>query len=369
MNVLPVPAILIRPDYTDSVRAGDTIRYTMEVLNSGNGPDVADIKLVSTRTNWRHRLVTKTGLTDLSDTDSDGTPDVGTLPGISGGVPGIDSFYLDVSPPYGELPGRLDSTIVYAYSSVFDTVYDSAIVVTKVRGIIKLDIEPNSSKIIHQGEEAVYRLEVSNWGGAPDTVEIWSHASPDIGWTYSLNSDSLGGALTDYDGDGVLDVGSVDSAETKYVYLTVRPHSGLGEIVGAFDTTVVETRFVLIKTRYTNIPNLVNDSVIISTIFQPEIDIHNYPNPFRTSTTFAYSIPAPGYVSLKIYNRAGEHVRTVIDNEHFERGGMFETPWDGLTSDNKRPAPGVYLYTLEWTGDETTGIVKTRRIVKKALKQ
>jgi hypothetical protein len=371
VNVLPVPAILIRPDYTDSVRAGDTIRYTMEVLNSGNGPDVPDIGFTRTRTGWNHRLALKDGSGNLVDTDTDGTPDIGSLPGLSAGVPGIDSFIFEVNPPYGALPGQLDTSIVYAYSSLFDTVYDSAIVVTRVRGIVKLNIEPDAVDTIRTGDdplEARYILEVTNWGGAPDTVEIWSYASPDIGWTYTL-TDTLGGALTDYDGDGVLDVGSVDSAETKYVRLTVRPQAELGGITGDFDTTVIETRFVCIRTRYTGNPNLVNDSVRITTFFEPRLDIHNYPNPFRTSTTFAFSIPSAGYVSLRIYNRAGEHVRTLIENEHFERGGMFETPWDGLTSDQKRPAPGVYLYTLEWTGDLSKGLVKTRRVVKKALKQ
>jgi len=130
VTVNAVPDLLIIPDTLDSVPSGQTIRYPMEVFNYGNGPDVPDITLEPGRSDWVHRLVSKDGINDLADTDGDDIPDLDTLSGLVEGVPGCGTFYLDVTPPYWALPGLFDSTIVYAHSSISDTVYDSAIVVT-----------------------------------------------------------------------------------------------------------------------------------------------------------------------------------------------------------------------------------------------
>jgi hypothetical protein len=40
-----------------------------------------------------------------------------------------------------------------------------------------------------------------------------------------------------------------------------------------------------------------------------------YPNPFRGSTTLRYALPRAGTVSLKVYNVAGQLVRTLVDGE------------------------------------------------------
>lgn len=367
VEVEPVPGLVVRPDTMDSTFSGVPIIYPLEVLNFGNGPDVPDIRYTAGQASWAHRLVATDMVSNLTDTDGDGTPDVGTVPGISAAVPGLDTFYLEVTPPYSALSGLRDSTVVYAYSSVDNTVYDSAIVVTVTRSRILLDIEPDTTATIIPGEEAVYYLRVTNLGGAADTVDIGSYALPEIGWTYAIYDSLTGNALVDNDASGFIDVGEVDSLETRTVRFVVRPPAELGELLGQFDTTVIETRYVWIRTHYTNDTTYIDDSVEVVTVFEPKFDIHNYPNPFSGRTTFAYSIPSAGNVTLRVYNRAGEHVRTLIDNEHVERGGLYEISWDGLTTEGRRPAPGVYLYSLEWRGDAAKGLVKTRRIVKKAL--
>jgi hypothetical protein len=40
----------------------------------------------------------------------------------------------------------------------------------------------------------------------------------------------------------------------------------------------------------------------------------NVPNPFSSSTTIAFYLPASGYVSLKLYDAVGREVRTLIDD-------------------------------------------------------
>jgi len=372
VEVEAVAGLLIVPDTLDSVPSGQTIRYPLEVFNYGNGPDVPDITFRPGQSDWVHRLVDKDGINDLADTDGDGIPDLDTLAGLVAGVPGFDMLYLDVTPPYWALPGLFDSTIVYARSSISETVYDSAIVVTRTRNIVALDIEPDTSTIIGPGEEAVYLLRVTNLGSTYDIIDIGSYAAPDLGWSHTLSFED-GTPLLDEDNDGVPDLGSVDSAKMVVARLVVRPHEELGSVAGEFDTTVTEYRVVWIRTYYTDDPTLVNDSVLIMTRFEPVLDIHNYPNPFSGSTTFAFSIPREGLVTLRIYNRAGEHIRTLIDEVPYEFGGIFEVHWDGLTESGHRPAPGVYIYTLGWRerriDEDTEEFSTAQRITKAALLQ
>ncbi len=150
VEVERVAALLIRPDTLDSVPSGQRIRYPLEVFNYGNGPDVPDITIDTGRVDWTHRLVDKDGINDLADTDFDGIPDLDTLPGLVGGVPGFETFYLDVTPPYWALPDLFDSTIVYARSSINDSVYDSAIVVTRTRNMYE-SIDTLNLRVQFQG--------------------------------------------------------------------------------------------------------------------------------------------------------------------------------------------------------------------------
>lgn len=368
VNVLPEPAIRILPTlYRDSVESGRTIRYAFEVSNNGNSPDVADIRtdiIPPSFTDWSRQWVASDGTTPLTDTDADSYLDVGQL-----GIDDFDTIFLDLTPARYARDDDFDTTVVYAVSSVDPAVMDSSVVITQALFplVVVIDIEPDMGMVIGPGDTAVYdSLIVTNMGSDVDTIVIGTNPLIDLGWEYDLTF-ADGSALLDVNGDGREDLGSIDSAQSVYIKLVVRPPVDLGEIVGVYDTTVVETRYVWVETGYAS-DTLVRDTAVITTIFEPIMDIHNYPNPFppNAATTFAFTIPRAGDVSLRIYNRAGEHIVTLID-EHFEEGGVYTHEWDGLTKNGTAPAPGVYLYTLDWRADEATGLIKTKRKVKKLL--
>jgi hypothetical protein len=83
-----------------------------------------------------------------------------------------------------------------------------------------------------------------------------------------------------------------------------------------------------------------------------------YPNPFNPTTTIKYSIASAGRVSLKIYNAAGQLVRTLVDGEQSPQPGGLSATWDGLSDQGQSVASGVYFYKLT-----TRGFSDTKKMV------
>ena len=83
----------------------------------------------------------------------------------------------------------------------------------------------------------------------------------------------------------------------------------------------------------------------------------NYPNPFNPTTTIAYSIAEPGHVYLRIYNVAGQLVRTLVD-EVLAPEGVRPVAWNGLDDSGQPVSSGVYFCRLE-----TKGFTQTKKLV------
>jgi thiol-disulfide isomerase/thioredoxin len=84
----------------------------------------------------------------------------------------------------------------------------------------------------------------------------------------------------------------------------------------------------------------------------------NVPNPVRGGkTAISYTISRSGPVTLKIYDKTGSLVRTLIDSDN-EIAGQRTVYWDGKDDNNHPVACGVYLYQLT-----TEDRVITRKMV------
>jgi flagellar hook assembly protein FlgD len=70
----------------------------------------------------------------------------------------------------------------------------------------------------------------------------------------------------------------------------------------------------------------------------------NYPNPFNPITTIKYSVKEKAHVSLKIYNVAGQLVRTLVNSD--KNGGAYTETWNGRTNAGDPVSSGVYFYKL-----------------------
>jgi len=71
----------------------------------------------------------------------------------------------------------------------------------------------------------------------------------------------------------------------------------------------------------------------------------NIPNPFNPVTTIRYEVPAPGgAVAIRIYNVAGQLVKTVMNS--FRAPGQYELLWRGDDTRGNAVASGVYFMQM-----------------------
>ncbi|MHB8157774.1 MAG: WD40/YVTN/BNR-like repeat-containing protein [Desulfocucumaceae bacterium] len=70
----------------------------------------------------------------------------------------------------------------------------------------------------------------------------------------------------------------------------------------------------------------------------------NYPNPFYQSTVINYQIQMPAMVSLKLYNIAGQLIRSFELGYH--KSGSYSVKWDGKDEAGRKAASGIYFYRL-----------------------
>ena len=75
-----------------------------------------------------------------------------------------------------------------------------------------------------------------------------------------------------------------------------------------------------------------------------ELD-QNYPNPFNPTTTIGFTLRERSHVSLRIYNVAGQLVRTLVDEVRVP-GVSHSIDWDGRNARGSSVASGVYFYRL-----------------------
>ena len=96
-----------------------------------------------------------------------------------------------------------------------------------------------------------------------------------------------------------------------------------------------------------------------SVVFMNRLD-HARPNPFNPATTIAYSVAAPGRVTLLVYDLAGRVVRTLVDSR--VDPGPHTVVWDGTPAKGPRAASAVYFLKMEAPG-RADSFRATRKLV------
>ena len=86
-------------------------------------------------------------------------------------------------------------------------------------------------------------------------------------------------------------------------------------------------------------------------------------NPFRLSdgTTIVYQVPAPGKVTVKVYDLNGDLIRTLAEGIEVPRAGEYSIKWYGNSDNDKFHGSGLYIYVLQYESDDGT--------IKKTIKK
>jgi hypothetical protein len=80
----------------------------------------------------------------------------------------------------------------------------------------------------------------------------------------------------------------------------------------------------------------------------------NTPNPFTEQTLITYQLGVSGQIRLKVYNIAGQLVKTLVDAHHDP--GEYNIVWSGADERGRQVSNGVYFCCLE--SDEQSVIRK-----------
>jgi flagellar hook assembly protein FlgD len=67
----------------------------------------------------------------------------------------------------------------------------------------------------------------------------------------------------------------------------------------------------------------------------------NRPNPFGPVTSVTYSLASREHVNISVYDLAGRHVRTLVDE--VQQPSRYGIEWDGTNDRGKALPPGVYF--------------------------
>ena len=178
------------------------VDYLLNVTNVGYlGPDTFDVTLSLGGLSWTVELFASDGVTQLTDTDGDGTPDTGPLNSWQSA-----EVIVRITVPAGALGGDSDETMITFTSSTDSAVSKVAVVATTVPppGV---EIGPSVYIPASAGDVFLGFLNVQNLGGFPDTMDITS--SDSAGWNYSLVQSDGVTPLADTDHDGIPDTGEL----------------------------------------------------------------------------------------------------------------------------------------------------------------
>ena len=104
-------------------------------------------------------------------------------------------------------------------------------------------------------------------------------------------------------------------------------------------------RFEIAEDVFTWFDNIPNDDVSGTPTPKSYNLAQNFPNPFNPSTLIKFDMKDKGFVALKVYNVAGQLVRTLVNGT--KDAGSHTITWDGKNNRGGAVASGIYFYKME----------------------
>jgi hypothetical protein len=238
-------SIIIFPDQNANGLPGNWVNFLITARNNQNFVDTIDLRYID-RLGYSYQFLDSSS-NPLTDHNNNGLVD---LPGI--GPSGAQrDFNLRVLVPSNAPSGVRDTIFVYGYSGRDTTVRDSSINILTVGMFAQVRIEPDCSDSGYVGDSIDYLLWSENLGNASDVIDLVVIGGE---FGYSLR-DKDGNLLVDTDGDGMRDLGVVNSfggCESLLVRVKIPQVSQ-----GVIDTVVVRA--------YSSNNSAIYDDVVIMT--------------------------------------------------------------------------------------------------------
>jgi len=348
--VAPVVNLVIHPDQFHTVVPGQANNFVFTISNFGNIPDYADLSYQVTQGGWQHRLLDGSGAA-LEDRNNNGRPDIGPIAPYGGST----ELIFEVTPSWSALLGQRDSARVSIWSFADNQVSDEAVAIAEVGGMVtRIDVTPDRTDVLAPGETRDYEFTVVTAGTIRTIVNL-AVVAQNGSWEWELLDGESETGLRDSDFDRRPDLGFVTpDTPVKFKLRVKAPH--LTQLLNSPNPS--ETEFWLWA--YAGQDSLLRDSVRVKLTLTPRFQIFLSRSPSDGRVRFIFSIPERGEVSLLVYNRLGERVKTLLD--HQRNGmGIYVLDWDGTNESGRKLAPGVYVYRFE----VKTELGRVYRTVKK----
>ena len=160
----------------------------------------------------------------------------------------------------------------------------------------------------------------------------------------------------DFSGDSY--IAGIQAENTNAAEYTVRTMwfgFSFGHIVDPGPNAPI-ARNVILRDVLNWMDNITNPDITDAEIPRAYNLAQNFPNPFNPITTIKFDMKAKGHVSLKVYNVAGQLVRTLVNE--MKDAGYYTVTWDGSNNSDAKVASGVYFYKMD-----TKDFSKTRKLV------
>jgi hypothetical protein len=106
-----------------------------------------------------------------------------------------------------------------------------------------------------------------------------------------------------------------------------------------------EDRFAIAKQVFDWMQNITNTNVTDAVTPKSTKLAQNFPNPFNPSTTIKFDLKEKGFVTLKVYNVAGQLVRTLVSG--VRDANSYTVNWDGKNDRGGAVASGIYFYKMD----------------------
>lgn len=166
LQPLLYPYVLnITPDMSDEGQPGDTVEYTVTIMNNGTADDTYDLALSGE--SWNSTLSVNSISLDSGE---------------------IDTFTVSVEIPGGATPGDADTVTVTATSTGDGSVTDEADLTTSIPQAYAFNLTGDQSAEGQPGETVDYTMTITNTGNGPDTFELVVSGES---WTTTLSDSSL----------------------------------------------------------------------------------------------------------------------------------------------------------------------------------